>query len=256
MPLIIIGSSNLQKLITKQFILYLLVASIFQSTYHIALIKSYAKQDLSFAYPLIRSLPVLIIALIQLTFFKAMLGPVVFVGIFLIIIGSLILPIHESFNKKSILKIFHSYHIFIFIAAFGTVGYTLIDGKALSLMSGLIPENSILMRTIIWASLQNGVDFFYLLIYLLITKKRSCLEFKRIDWHFGILMTIIMNITHLLVLGSIHFVKDISYVAALRQLSIPIGAIFGFIFLKEKPYKYRILGVSFIFIGIVAIVLT
>ena len=82
LPIILIGSSNLSNLITKQFILYLLASTILQSIYHIALVKSYAKQDLSFAYPLIRALPVLIIALIQFIFFQAKLGPFVFVGIF------------------------------------------------------------------------------------------------------------------------------------------------------------------------------
>ncbi len=254
--IIIINSSSLFSLITGRFILYVLVSSLFQSVYHIALVKSYAKQDLSFAYPLIRSLPVLLIALIQLLFFKVMLSPFVFAGIFLIITGSILLPVHDLFNKKTVLRIIHSYHIFIFLAAFGTVGYTLIDAKALSLMLELVPENPILMNALIWSTLQSLVDFIFLLFYMFITKKDLCIVFRKTDWRFGLFITIVMNLTHLLVLVSMYFVKDVSYVAAFRQISIPVGALFGFIFLKEKPYKYRVIGVTSIFMGLVLVVLT
>ena len=256
LPVILIVSGNLSNLITKQFILYLLVSAFLQAIYHIALVKSYAKQDLSFAYPLTRALPVLIIALIQFIFFQVKLGPFVFVGIFLIIIGSILLPVRDFFNKKTILKLIHSYHIFIFIAAFAIAGYTIIDAKALSLMSELIPANSILMRAVIWSALQNLADFIFLLIYILMTKKNIVTVIKKVEWHFGILLTIIMSITHLLVLSSMFFVRDVSYVAAFRQISIPMGALLGFIFLKEKPYRYRVIGVITIFIGLVFVALT
>ena len=123
-------------------------------------------------------------------------------------------------------------------------------------MSDLIPANSILMRTVIWSALQNIADFIFLLIYMLMTKKNIVTVFKKVEWRFGILITISMSITHLLVLSSMFFVRDVSYVAAFRQISIPMGALLGFIFLKEKPYRYRIIGVTTIFIGLVSVVLT
>ena len=256
LPFAVLCSHNFLNLITKKFILYLLSSSLFQCVYHITLIKSYEKRDLSFAYPLIRSLPVLLIALIQSIFFNAALSPLVFSGIFLIITGSLLLPIQDSVFKNGIVKIIRSYHIFIFLAALGTAGYTLIDARALSLMTDLVPDNSILMRAFIWASLQNGVDFIFLLLYMLIIQKSLVTEIKKTDWRFSIFVLLSMNVTHLFVLGSMYFVRDVSYVAALRQLSIPIGAVFGIVLLKEKPYKFRIIGVALIFAGIISVVLT
>jgi uncharacterized membrane protein len=54
-----------------------------------------------------------------------------------------------------------------------------------------------------------------------------------------------------LVLVSMNFVSNVSYVAAFRQLSIPLGAIFGIVFLKEPRYLPKIFGIAAIFIGLV-----
>jgi len=56
-----------------------------------------------------------------------------------------------------------------------------------------------------------------------------------------------------LVLISMNFVSNVSYVAAFRQLSIPLGAVFGMMFLKEPRYLPKIIGISAIFAGLVLV---
>ncbi len=58
-------------------------------------------------------------------------------------------------------------------------------------------------------------------------------------------------VTYGLVLASMNFVSNVSYVAAFRQLSIPIGALLGMAFLKEPPYRPKIIGLAVIFAGLV-----
>ncbi len=48
-------------------------------------------------------------------------------------------------------------------------------------------------------------------------------------------------------------VSNVSYVAAFRQLSIPIGAGFGIVLLKEPCHKPRICGVATILIGLIMV---
>lgn len=57
--------------------------------------------------------------------------------------------------------------------------------------------------------------------------------------------------TYGLVLLSMNFVTNVSYVAAFRQLSIPIGSIMGIIFLGESQYLTKISGLITIFSGLV-----
>ncbi len=56
-----------------------------------------------------------------------------------------------------------------------------------------------------------------------------------------------------LVLVSVTFVKNVSYVLAFRQLSIPIGVILGMVLLKEPMYIPRIAGTAVLFIGLVLV---
>jgi len=46
-------------------------------------------------------------------------------------------------------------------------------------------------------------------------------------------------------------VSNVSYVAVFRQLSIPLGAIFGIVFLKEPRYLPKTIGITAIFLGLV-----
>jgi drug/metabolite transporter (DMT)-like permease len=58
-------------------------------------------------------------------------------------------------------------------------------------------------------------------------------------------------LTYGIVLVSMNFVTNVSYVAAFRQLSIPLGAIFGIALLKEPRYLPKIIGIVAIFAGLV-----
>ena len=58
-------------------------------------------------------------------------------------------------------------------------------------------------------------------------------------------------LTYGLVLASMNYVSNIGYVAIFRQLSIPLGAIFGIILLKESKYPPKILGIIIIVLGLV-----
>ena len=48
-----------------------------------------------------------------------------------------------------------------------------------------------------------------------------------------------------------NYVANVSYVAAFRQLSIPLGAIFGMTLLNEPRYLPKKTGITAIFIGLV-----
>jgi drug/metabolite transporter (DMT)-like permease len=63
---------------------------------------------------------------------------------------------------------------------------------------------------------------------------------------------IIMS-TYGLVLASMAHVANVSYVAAFRQLSIPIGAFFGITLLKEPRPTPKLLGILIISSGLILV---
>jgi uncharacterized membrane protein len=60
-------------------------------------------------------------------------------------------------------------------------------------------------------------------------------------------------LTYGLVLISMNFVTNVSYVATFRQLSIPLSTLFGMALLNEPRYNPKIIAVVMIFVGLVVV---
>ena len=59
--------------------------------------------------------------------------------------------------------------------------------------------------------------------------------------------------TYSLVLLAMHLARDVSYVVAFRQLSVPIGAALGVIVLKEPLHKPKIIGIAVVTVGLLLV---
>ena len=58
---------------------------------------------------------------------------------------------------------------------------------------------------------------------------------------------------YILVLLAMHFVTNVSYVQAFRQMSLPLGAFLGIAFLKEKATSPKLAGLTLIVGGLIAV---
>ena len=54
-----------------------------------------------------------------------------------------------------------------------------------------------------------------------------------------------------LILLAMGFVTNVSYIQAFRQMSLPIGVIFGILFLKEKCLPTKLAGVTLVVTGLI-----
>ncbi len=61
--------------------------------------------------------------------------------------------------------------------------------------------------------------------------------------------------TYGLVLTAMAYASNVSYIAAFRQLSIPLGAILGILVQKEPSYPTKLASVGIIFTGLILIAL-
>ena len=243
-------------LIPQSVWIFITLSGFFLAAYMAALAGAYRAGDISIAYPLARSLPVIFVFLLTLIFGKGKpLGAWVIIGIILVVAGCAITP----------LKVLHEFQfsnyknlccLLAVLAAVGIAGYTIIDDTALRNLRE-IPGNpwNPVDATLVYMVLEGiSCSIWQLLIVALVSRERKILIEVLRDFKGAAAVTGIgIYLTYGLVLASMNYVTNVSYVAAFRQLSIPLGALFGMVLLKEPRYIPKIIGVAIIFFGLILV---
>ncbi len=226
-----------------------------QMVYFLGLAGAYRTGDLSLAYPIARSLPVLFVLAVSLAMGRgSAISAISLTGMVLIAAGCLLIPMDRFTNFKAS-NYLNSAYLMALVAAIGTTGYTLIDSSTLHQLRDIIPSTfSNLQITLLFIILQTlSTTIIIAVTTLAIPGERSNLvkifkNKKSVASGFGTGSVIL--ITYGLVLVSMLYVKDVSYVAAFRQLSIPIGALLGMTLQKEPRYLPKVTGILVVMIGL------
>jgi len=234
--------------------LIVVISGFFLASYMGALAGAYRAGDISIAYPLTRSLPVILVFLLTLILGTGKPpGGWFFVGIIFVVSGCIILP----------LKTFGDFHFFNYnnlccmlavLAAVGVAGYTVADDMALRYLRELPGKP---MRpvegTLMFMVLEGISCSIWQCLFVIASRQERQRILKVLKSYKGsaALTGIGIYFTYGIVLLSMNYVSNISYVAVFRQLSIPLGAIFGMAFLKETRYLPKIIGIAAIFFGLV-----
>ncbi len=209
----------------------LLFASGFcQTCYMTGLARAYTHGNLSMVYPLARALPVVIVPLLViLVYGQTQLDNAALLGIVLIVFGAIALP----------LKRWRDWHIkdyltpaigWVLVAASATAGYSILDSMAIGIMkdAGLSAFNA----GSCFVVLQAGATLCWMLPTVAFLFRENLFEFP--DRRWTLVAGLFVIGTYMLVLVSMSLVTEVSYVVALRQISIPIGFLIGIIWLKES----------------------
>ncbi len=229
-----------------------------QAVYLTGLAGAYRRGDISFAYPLARALPVLFIALITILLGNGSdIGRLGYVGMGLIVIGCVVLPL-TSFQDLKLNEYFSPVYAFALLAAIGTTGYTMIDDQGMRLMretaEAALDNRSV---TLLYISFQTAsTTVVAVLITLLYRPERDLLRDiiqDRPMLRKALVTGVVIMATYGLALAAMAFVTNVSYVAAFRQLSIPIGAVFGLTLQGEPRHRPKMLGIAVIFIGLILV---
>ena len=205
---------------------------------------AYERGDLSLVYPLSRGsgplfVPFLAVGLIheQLSFFGIL-------GIALVVIGIYVIHL-RSFSGQSFLEPFRAVRGSASIWAICTGGtiaaYSLVDKVGVSLVYP--PVYIYLMLAISW---------FLLSIYVF-TKERTSL--KR-EWQINkgpiLINGFFVLFTYMMILFALRISK-VSYVVAVREVSIVFSTILGIVWLREKHGRQKLVGAVLIALGVVFI---
>ena len=254
-PALILFGSTIPTFPTSVWLL-LIATGIFQTIYILGLANAYQRGDLSILYPIARSSPVIVVIIVTLFFDRAdQVSTQCIWGIALVAIGMFILPMKHlsDFHIDNYLNVSV---LFALMAAFASAGYSIIDDEALRLLrdTSALPIAG-WQATILYAFFEGLITSLWLGVWVLFQKRGRILmwEILKTRASRALLAGAGMATAYTLVLISLAFVSNVSYVVTFRQISIPLGTIFGVLLLKEPGYTPKYLGVAIIFTGLVLV---
>ena len=241
------------------FFLFAAGSALSETCYCIGLIMAYRKMDMSAAYPMMRSLPLIFTAL-----FTALMGigerlsGVTLIGMATVFAGCLIMPLYK-FSDFRISSYLDFKILFVLLAALGTTFYTICDSEAQRVLTDCAPQLSETMVTCVYYEFRHVAVFLSVgtLTLALPFARAEVAELRRHGWGAAVLAGVFAGLTYYLVLLAMNpkFVSNVSYVQAFRQLGLVIGMLEGIFILKERCTLTRVLGIVLIVSGLVLTVI-
>lgn len=236
-----------------RFWLLVLSSGFFEVLYFLGLFQAYRKSDISMAYPLARAMPVLMVAAVTMIFgLGRPPGTAALLGMAVVSIGCLLMPLKHlsEFRPRSYVN---PAQLFILLAAVGTTGYTVFD----SLASPMLAAKSASPK-IVWSGAYLGM------IELMITAglgsyvyshQEERAEFKRLFCRsiYPVICGCFASGAYALVLISLLFVSNVSYIQAFRQMSLPLGVLAGIFLLKENHNPLKLSGIALVVAGLLLV---
>jgi len=253
LPLVLLGPSLTA--LPSAFWGWLALSGLCQMLYMGGLAWAYARGDVSVLYPIARALPVIMVPLVSI----ALLGSRVLdrwdgLGMVLVVVGALCLPLSHP-QARRISTYLTPAMGFALLAAAGTVGYSLIDKQALGLMQGA--GHSGLTAGAVFMVLQALMTLTWSvpLMALLPAERRRLPALRQQGLTMLVVTGLMMTCTYGLVLIAMALTDEVSYVVALRQLSIPVGVLMGVLWLKEPASRAKAVGTLVMVVGLVLVAL-
>lgn len=239
------------------FFVYVLCSVSFDLCYCLGLVRAYRTMEMSTAYPMMRSLPLLLTAAVtSICGWGAPLTPLALLGMGVVFVGCMMMPMKDfsSFNFKDYLS---SRMFFIFLVACGTTGYTICDSQAQVVLREAYPD---LAKPVVAMTFYSTRGIFLSTLMGLAVlvfpgeKQNFSSFFKEKNW-MPFAAGAFASLTYITVLIAMNYVSNVSYVQVFRQLGLIFGLLGGIFILKERPALPKFIGVALIITGLVITVL-
>lgn len=219
-----------------------------EMAYILSLANGYKKAEISFFYPMARSLPVIFtFVLSSILGIGKQLSICAMIGMVLVTLGCVVLPM-QKFSGIKLKDYLNPAMPFVLLGAAGTTGYTIFDSQACNFLyqSG---TDKMLTALGYLGIIEAGILISSTFILLISPKERELVKKLRKE-KSPYLAGIFSVAAYGLVLVSMGMVSNVSFIQAFRQLSLPIGVALGIFILKEKVTAPKIIGVSMLLAGL------
>lgn len=239
----------------ETLLLLLALTGFFQATYYLGLARAYRAGEISVAYPLARSLPAILVAIIAFLLGRGdQISIQCLLGIGLVVAGCFLIPMRH-FADLHLSNYLNDTCGFALIAACGTAGYSTVDDEALRLLrhTPALAAAGNTGLTLVYACLEAFASSLWLGLFIALRRPAHLSQSLRRDGPSALLAGLMIYLTYGMVLISMAFVADVSYVVAFRQLSIPLGALLGIAVLREPPHPPKLIGVGIALAGLMLV---
>ena len=241
----------------KLFFVYIICSVISDLCYCLGLVRAYRTMEMSTAYPMMRSLPLLLTAAVtSIAGWGAPLTLLALLGMAVVFVGCMVMPLKDfsSFKWRNYVD---SKMFFVFLVACGTTGYTIFDSQAMSILRSVYTESSKAIISLSYYSTRGiclSSTLFILTMLLPDDRKKFCSFFRERSW-MPIAAGIFASLTYTSVLLAMNYVDNVSYVQVFRQLGLIFGLLGGVLILKEKCSAPKVTGTLLIITGLLLTVL-
>ena len=251
-PMLLFFHAELAMIPAKVWCL-LVLTGFFLAVYYTGLATAYRLGDMSLAYPLARSMPIVFAAAVTLTFgLGGEIGGLAIVGFVLVVVGCVLLPM-KRLGELRLKYYLNGCCLLAAMAAAGTAGYSITDDHALRLLRELPGQPLTEITTpLVYIVLQGVSSSIWLALFLVVfhSQRRQIAEVLRTSKAGAALMGTMIWFTYTLVLAAMAFASNVSYIVAFRQLSIPIGAAMAIVLLKEPCPRPKAIGLVIMLVGL------
>ena len=229
--------------ISSDIWLLILINSVLQIFYYAFLGKAYKLADLSIVYPLARGSAVFFIPLWGVLFLGETISSSAIVGILMVFLGLIFISVIPILSNK--LRVNRNLVVGIFLSILVGLNisfYTIVDKQAVSSVHPFVYPILITIGGSMGAILFTGSK----------SKINDLkIEFRK-NYSSVLLGSSIMYLAYSVMLYALN-ISRMSYAGTARELTIIVGMIWSYFFLKEKITKLRIFSVIVIFFGAVII---
>ena len=225
--------------------------------YCAGLCRAYRTMEMSTAYPIMRSVPLLLTAGITSLFgIGSELTATAALGMVIVFAGCIITPL-VRFSDFRLSYYLDRKMLFLLLVACGTTGYTIFDSMAQKVMLEQSPGIPKIVISLTYYTTRGVLLSLVLWSYVLSSKeeRNNALNFIRERNIAPLLAGLAAAFTYVLVLIAMNYVSNVSYVQVFRQIGLIIGMLFGILFLKEKCTLPKLLGVTLIILGLILTVI-
>lgn len=255
-PVLILYRDTFVHNIPARVWMLLFITGFFQALYYISLAGAYRAGDMSVAYPLARSSPVIVVSVITLMLGRGdQVSAVCVAGIILVVGGCFLIPL-QRFSDLRLRNYMNPVCGLALLAAVGTSGYSIVDDEALrQLRTHAKVTIGNTPMTLLYACLEALAASLWLTLFVALRRsgRSSLRQVLRANKRHAVLAGGAIYLTYVIVLIALAFVDNVSYVVGFRQLSIPLGATFGVLILKEPPHTPKLVGTAIMLSGLILV---
>ena len=222
--------------------------------YGLFLLRAYRTMEMSTAYPMMRALPLLFTAILTtLMGWGKGLTPTALLGMAVVFIGCIMMPL-KQFSDFHFRDYLSKNMGTILIVACCTTGYTILDSEGQRILRSVCdPSISKTVSSMTYYSTRAIFLTSTLLLLVLLHPecRKELFSFPKERNFTPVYAGLFASLAYFLVLLSMNYVTNVSFVQVFRQLGMLMGMLAGIIILKERPTAPKYIGVSLIIGGLI-----